>query len=210
MRVVVYPHMLSIGGSQLNAVELAAAVRDRGHSVTVFGDDGPLVGYVRELGLPFVPIPRYRFRPSVAISEALRDLCRRERIDVVHASEWPPCIEAFSGPHLRDGVAMTCTLMSMSVAPFLPPSVPLTVGTHEIAEGTRRDRSGPVRVLEPPVDTVANHPGIDATEFRTRLGLDGHPPSSSSPGWRWSSSSRGLSGRSARPRHSPRRQTSGS
>ena len=35
MRVLVYPHAMEIGGSQLNAVETGAALRDRGHEVTV-------------------------------------------------------------------------------------------------------------------------------------------------------------------------------
>ena len=40
MRIVVYPHRLEIGGSQINAIELAAAVRDLGHEVIVFGQPG--------------------------------------------------------------------------------------------------------------------------------------------------------------------------
>ena len=35
MRVLVYPHSMEIGGSQLNAVELGGAVRDLGHDVVV-------------------------------------------------------------------------------------------------------------------------------------------------------------------------------
>jgi hypothetical protein len=34
MNIVVYPNAMSIGGSQLNAIELAAAVRKHGHNVT--------------------------------------------------------------------------------------------------------------------------------------------------------------------------------
>src|SRR5205807_398251 len=35
MRIIVYPHAMEIGGSQLNAIQLAGAVRDRGHEVVV-------------------------------------------------------------------------------------------------------------------------------------------------------------------------------
>jgi L-malate glycosyltransferase len=64
VRVVVYPHMLEIGGSQLNAIELAAAVRDLGHDVLVFGQPGPLADRVRDLELELVTAPAPRGRPS--------------------------------------------------------------------------------------------------------------------------------------------------
>ena len=51
LNVLVYPHAMEVGGSQLNAIELAAAVRDLGNEVTVLSDDGPLVQRVRELDL---------------------------------------------------------------------------------------------------------------------------------------------------------------
>ena len=40
LKVLVYPHDMAMGGSQLNAIELAAAVGELGHSVAVVGDDG--------------------------------------------------------------------------------------------------------------------------------------------------------------------------
>ncbi len=176
MRIVVYPHLMTVGGSQLNAIELAAAVRDRGHEVTVFAaEPGPLGETVERLGLPLELAPPHVKRPSVPIARALRELCRRERIDIVHGYEWPTCLEGFYGPLLCDGVAVGCTVMSMSVAPFIPHSVPLIVGTEQIAAAARHGRSGPVRVIEPPVDTVENHPGIDGSEFRARYALTDGP-----------------------------------
>ena len=46
MRVLVYPHTMEIGGCQLNAVETAGALRDRGHDVSVISAPGPLVELV--------------------------------------------------------------------------------------------------------------------------------------------------------------------
>ena len=43
MKVLVYPHSMEVGGSQLNAVQVAGAVRDRGHEVIVISEPGPLV-----------------------------------------------------------------------------------------------------------------------------------------------------------------------
>ena len=69
MRIVVYPHLMTVGGSQLNAIELAAAVRDRGHEVTVFAAEaGPLGETVERLGLPLVLAPRHKKRPSIPIA----------------------------------------------------------------------------------------------------------------------------------------------
>jgi hypothetical protein len=57
MRILVYPHAMEIGGAQLNAIHLAAAVRDLGHDVTVLSEPGPLVPQVAELGLAHVEVP---------------------------------------------------------------------------------------------------------------------------------------------------------
>jgi glycosyltransferase involved in cell wall biosynthesis len=172
MRILVYPHMLSIGGSQLNAVELAAAVRDRGHEVWVFGTPGPLTGHIRQLGLPYLPADEPGRRPSPRVMSRLRQIVHAEGIEVVHAYEWPPALEAFYGPHLTQRVPVVCTVMSMAVAPFLPRSMPLIVGTRQIQAQVSDRRPGLVELLEPPVDTVANHPGIDGGGFRRQLGLD--------------------------------------
>jgi glycosyltransferase involved in cell wall biosynthesis len=173
MRILVYPHMLSIGGSQLNAIELAATVRDHGHKVWVFGPPGPLIDHIQQLGLPYLPADEAPgSRPSPKLMGRLRQIVRAKHIDVVHAYEWPPALEAFYGPHLTQRVPVVCTVMSMAVAPFLPRSMPLIVGTGQLRAAASERRTGLVTILEPPVDTVANHPGIDGAGFRRQLGLD--------------------------------------
>jgi glycosyltransferase involved in cell wall biosynthesis len=176
MRIIVYPHQMTVGGSQLNAVELAAAVRDRGHDVSVFAaENGPLETIVEELRLPLVIAPRHKRRPSMIIAQALRDLSRREHVDIVHCYEWPPCLEGFYGPLLFDRVTVGCTVMSMAVAPFIPSLIPLIVGTEQIASAARTSRSGRVGVIEPPVDIERNHPSVQGSDFRTRYRLDDRP-----------------------------------
>lgn len=158
MRIVVNPHTLEIGGSQLNAIELAAAVRDLGHDVSVFAsDDGPLSDVVGRLGLRLDIAARWKRRPSRSIADELTRLVRAEGVDIVHAYEWPPCLEVFAGPYRRGRVPMLGTVMSMGVSPLIPPSVPLVVGTEQIAAASR-SRPGAVHVLEPPVDTDENRP----------------------------------------------------
>lgn len=165
MRVMVCPHDMDIGGSQLNAIDLAAAVRDLGHDVLVYSSDGPLMSRVRDLGLahrPRHPAPR---RPSLARAVHLARVAREWRADVLHGYEWPPILEAAAAAVVSRPVAVG-TVMSMSVAPFLPGALPLVVGTAQIARSCG-SRAGAVTVIEPPVDLVHDHPGVGGDEFVT-------------------------------------------
>jgi glycosyltransferase involved in cell wall biosynthesis len=174
MRVLVYPHDLGIGGSQLNAIELAGAVRDQGHEVLVFGPAGPLEGRIEELGLEFIAAPTPRRRPSPSIVAALRRVVDECGIDVVHGYEWPPILESRLAVWGR-GTACVGTVMSMAVAPFIPQHLPLVVGTEQIADAERRQGRRRVHVVEPPVDLAHNQP-VDPREvdsFRSRFGIPG-------------------------------------
>jgi glycosyltransferase involved in cell wall biosynthesis len=173
VKVVVYPHRMEIGGSQLNAIELAAAVQRLGHDVVVFGQPGGLVGRVRDLGVEFVAAPAPRGRPSPKVMRALRRLVADRGADVVHGYEWTTALEAYWGPRARDGVPAVATVMSMAVAPFLPRDMPLVVGTEQIADHERRAGRAAVAVIEPPVDVEANAAtAVDADAFRREHALD--------------------------------------
>ena len=164
MRILVYPHDLGIGGSQINAIELAGAVHRLGHETIVFGRPGPLVDSIRRLGLEFVAAPEPGRRPSVAVSRALAGLVERRRIDILHGYEWPPSLECYLAARRMPRAAAVSTVMSMAVAPFIPKHVPLTVGTHQIAEVEAGFGRSAVTVLEPPVDVDANRPGLDLAQ----------------------------------------------
>jgi glycosyltransferase involved in cell wall biosynthesis len=169
MRILVYPASMDLGGSQLNAIELAARAQQQGHHVVVFGPDGPLRSVLEESGLAFIQAPRPRWRPSPAVMKALGAVVREQRIDIVHGYEWPPILECCYGPFLRNGVAAVGTVMSMGVAPFIPPYLPLIVGTAQIADAERPARPD-IEVLEPPVDTDLNRPSKDNSAARAELG----------------------------------------
>src|SRR4029453_12934644 len=186
MRVLVYPHELSVGGSQLNAVELAAAVRDLGHEVAVFGVPGTLAERIEELGLELVPAPGGRRRPSPEVLRRLVETVKARKVDLVHGYEWPPALEAWYGPQVMAGVPTVATVLSMGVAPVLRPpippplsrgvppslprSMPLLVGTEHLQRSPPR-RFTRVGLIEPPVDTHANHPDVPADELRKRYEL---------------------------------------
>jgi phosphatidylinositol alpha-mannosyltransferase len=175
--VLVYPHSMGIGGSQLNAIEIAAAIRDLGHHVAVVSRTGVLVEAVRRLGLCHIPLdPRARRLPSPRAAAHLTLLARCHGMDVVHGYEWPPTVETFAGPRLRLGLPVVSTVMSMAVAPFLPHTVPLIVGTEDIRRRAVEAGHESVTLIEPPVDVGANTPEFDPGPFRTRLGLEAAVP----------------------------------
>ncbi|MFI5937442.1 glycosyltransferase family 4 protein [Actinoplanes sp. NPDC051494] len=167
MRVLVFPHSLEIGGSQINAIELAGAVRDLGHEVAVIGGPGPLVDLIAQTGLEHIPLAPYHRRPAPSLVRQLRALVRERSLDVVHGYEWPPAMEA-----AMSGTTAVCTIMSMAVAPFLPDSMPLVVGTEALRQHSAARRRGAVHLIEPPVDVHANAPGFPVEEFRRTHGLD--------------------------------------
>jgi L-malate glycosyltransferase len=171
VRLLVAPHELSIGGSQINAIDLAAGAARAGHEVLVYGTPGPLVDYVESRGLEFVAARRMSYRPAPSRIAQLASLARRRRLDLIHAYEWPPCLDAYYGAHLAGGVPLLCTVLSMSVSPYVPPSVPLVMGTEALAEEARRHHRSPVWVLEPPIDTATDSPSIDGGRLRKALGI---------------------------------------
>jgi L-malate glycosyltransferase len=172
VRLLVAPHDLGIGGSQINAIDLAATAAEAGHDVVVYGKEGPLVSYVESRGLEFVAAHRLRYRPAPSRIAQLARLARSRRLDLIHAYEWPPCLDAYYGAHLGGGVPLLCTVLSMSVSPYVPPSVPLMMGTEALADEARGRHRAPVWALEPPIDTVADSPAVDGAELRRRHGVE--------------------------------------
>jgi len=173
MRILVYPHDLRMGGSQLNAIELGAAVKELGHEVILFGQPGPLAERGAGLGLEFIPAPAPGKRPSPSVISALVRTVRERRIDIVHGYEWPPALECLAASKLVRGTTAVATVMSMAVAPFIPKSMPLMVGTEQIRQAELSSGRRRVHLLEPPVDLAANRAAdeVDVDGFRARWGL---------------------------------------
>ena len=161
MKILVCPHDMNMGGSQLNAIELAAEVKKLGHDVVIFGQPGSLTQRVAELGLEFIESPRVRLRPTPAVTRAMRKIIAERGIDIVHGYEWPPTLEATLAAGIKQRTRVVSTVLSMSVAPFIPKHIPLMVGTEQIAFIERDNHRAMVGLMEPPVDTELNSPGID-------------------------------------------------
>lgn len=172
MRLLVYPHELSIGGSQINAIDLAAAAADAGHEVIVYGVPGPLVDYVIERKLRFIPAHALKYRPAPSRIAQLAAITRRYDIDLIHAYEWPTCLDAYFGAGLFLKTPIICTVLSMDVMPQVPASLPLIMGTAELADQARRSRRGPVWTIEPPINVHRDNPDIDGRNFRRQHDVD--------------------------------------
>lgn len=159
MKILVFAHQLELGGTQTNAIELAAAVRDHfGHEVALFATPGPAAELAAAKGVRLIPAPAARRRPSPAMMAALRRAVAAESPDLVHAWDWPQVLDASLG--LR--VPVLGTSMSMTLERFLPRTVPMTFGTAELQARAAEVWRSPVALLEPPVDTEANRPGAVA------------------------------------------------
>jgi glycosyltransferase involved in cell wall biosynthesis len=171
MKIIVYPHDLVLGGSPINAIDLAAGVRDLGHDVAIYGIPGPLVQYIASKGLPFYAARTLRYRPAPSRIVQLARLAHRLKADIIHAYEWPPTLDAFFGAHCLGRIQLLCTVLSMEVPPFVPATVPLIMGTRELAAQAKSGGRQTVDVIEPPVDLRHDQPGNHGASFREKFGV---------------------------------------
>ena len=176
MRILVYPHELVIGGSPINAIDTAAQVASAGHDVLIYGIPGPLVPYIEKLGLRYIAANASQYRPSLSRIRELLSIVRREKIDLVHTYEWSTCLDAFYGTGLLQGIPLLCTVLSMQVQPFVPPSVPLIMGTQKLGDEARIRQHSKVWVVEPPIDTKNDSPAFNGTGFRKTINADEDVP----------------------------------
>jgi glycosyltransferase involved in cell wall biosynthesis len=173
MKVLVAAHRMELGGTQVLSVELAASIRDR-HGVDVLyaATPGPASSLADDHALRLLPLSDATRHPTLTRVRELSRLAREQKVDLVHAWDWPQCFDCYPGAYLLQRIPMLCTLMPMVLPSFIPRQLPTTVGTEELAREARSKRFGWVELLEPTVDTVANAPGVaDADSFRRRLGL---------------------------------------
>lgn len=173
MKVLVFGHWLEVGGTQVNAIELAATLRDAfGHEVVYYATPGPMQELVHQKRLRFLPAPAADFHPSPARMRSLWRVLRQERPDVLHAWDWWQCVDAYYVAHLLLRVPMVVTDMSMGLVRLLPKALPTTFGTPALADQARAAGRRKAEVLLPPVDVEQNAPGVaDPGPLRERWGV---------------------------------------
>lgn len=173
MKILVFHHELVLGGTTVNCIELAAALRDRhGHEVALFATPGPMGKLVEDHRLRFIPAPFAPFHPSPARIRALRDVVRKERPDLVYVWETWPCLDTYFGVHLPMGIPMLVTDMQMHVTRVLPKDLITTFGTPELVDEARAAGRHMAELLLPPVDIQLNAPdAVDGATFRQQCGI---------------------------------------
>ncbi len=132
--------------------------------------DGALADTIRRWDCPSSSARGRVVGRRFASSRALAAICREQRIDVVARIRVAALPRVVLRTALTAGAAAGGTIMSMAVAPFIPRSLPLIVGTREIAEAARRTRGGQVDVIEPRLTPTAIIPAFPAQEFRVAHG----------------------------------------
>lgn len=172
MKVLVSAHRLEIGGTQVNAIELAAHMRDRfGHEIVFWAQPGPMLKMVEAKKLRFIPAPDARFHPSMARMKALRAIVRAEQPELVHAWDWWQGLDVYLAAHLPWKIPLLITDMMMGVSRVLPKTIPTTFGTPMVARSAAAAGWRRAQLLLPPVDVEFNAPGsVDFSEFREKYG----------------------------------------
>lgn len=174
IRVLTCLATLEVGGSQINAIEIAACLSKVGYEVLIYGPRGDLVDMVRDLGLEFIEAParltNNRRDMSVGLALDVWRIARRRRIDLIHTYEFAPILDAMYGAHLVRGTPLVMTVLSVFMKHWVPTHPPLIHCTEEMVAEARRSRPW-VEHMEIPIDTVANAPVLDATAARARFGI---------------------------------------
>lgn len=183
-RLLVLLHHLELGGSQLNALDLARAMGSLGYEVHVaaFQRAGPMpmIRLVAEAGLPFhllPPLCSLSVREVTLAAQSITRLVRREGIRLIHAYEAPAGLISHLGGTGACGIPVVMTILGYSVPRWLPRRPPLLLGTREMVEETAPWWEGPVLLMEPPVDTERDDMAVvDTRTFRAEYGLTEERP----------------------------------
>lgn len=176
MKIILFLHELAMGGTTVNAVELATSLRDRfGHEVVIFSSPGPLLALVQQAGLRFILAPRGPMHPCLARVEVLRSALRTEHPDLLYVWESWALADAILANLFSARVPMLLTDMQMFVGNLVPNYVPATFGTPELVEQARRKGVRHVDLLVPPVDLEEFRPGaVDRRSARLMLDIGQH------------------------------------
>jgi glycosyltransferase involved in cell wall biosynthesis len=174
MKILVFGHRLEVGGTQVNAIELSAYLRDVcGHQVTYLASPGPMQELIDKAGLRFLEVPTADTHPSPARMRVIDQAIRSERPDVVHIWDWPQWLDAFLGVRLLRRMPVVVTCMSMVVPSVLPKRAQTTFGTPELVDRARSAGYRHPHLIMPPVDIQSNSPDSQAAlAFRNSFGID--------------------------------------
>ncbi len=176
MRILVHLNSLELGGTQINAVDFAAALRARGIECLLVGDrtsqrGGPsLLDIAAAKGVRVQP---YDAAPGVfAHARQLSRFADEFGADLVHVyGSWGGGRPTFWGPARWGTRPWVLTVYEMQVSHKTHRHIPLIVGTGYLLD-EQSSRPGGVVLISPPVDLASDAPdSVDGTAFRIQHGL---------------------------------------
>lgn len=182
-RVLVQINNLGLGGTQLNAVDLAAATAELGFDPILVGPrdtlpaQGPsLMDVAAAKGVPLVMLERashgIRGATTLKGALALSRLAATHRADVVHAYSVGLTRAAYWGPCVLGRRPLVITAYEMEVDPDFQKWPTLVVGTRYLLEEQSALRPGATELISPPVDLDSDDPAkVSGAGFRDLHGI---------------------------------------
>jgi glycosyltransferase involved in cell wall biosynthesis len=174
MKALFFLDELIIGGTLVNAIEIAATLRDLyGYDVVLYAGPGPMFRVAEERGVRIILAPSPPLaHPSLKRVRALHELVTVERPDVIWAWDPMPCLDAYCAGHLFKRIPLVMTIMNMDIASHLPRWPVVTFGTPELVDKAKAMGFRRAHLLLPPVDVHLNAPGaVDPEPFRRLWGM---------------------------------------
>ena len=181
MRVLVQINSATLGGTQINALDLAAKVTEHGYESFLvaprdtFKPRNSLLEVAKARGMDIEPFDRPQ--STLAGARTMRELTRRFNANLVHVyGSWNQR-PAYWGPCLLGSRPLVMTNYEMKVnADTVGMGAELIIGTRYLLEDIRHRRGG-VHLISPPVDLERDAPSaVDPTPFLASHGIRGDFP----------------------------------
>lgn len=175
LRILVHLNNLALGGAQINAVDIARTLRDRGHRPVLFarGVDGPapLVDKAADHGLDLV-VSGGPGTPARVLRTHLGRLAREHGSQLLHAWEVPAARNAYFGPGRYGRLPVVTTFYGVRMLRGMPRHQPLVLGLGALTAEGRAFGHRELHLIEPPVNTDSDAPGaVDGDDFRAAHGI---------------------------------------
>jgi len=181
LTVLVHLNSLGLGGTQINAVDLAGQLRGCGVESILLGardtiPDGPSMIEIAAAK----DIEIHLYDPAATVFARARQVtavARQHRVDLVHVyGSWGGGARpTYWGPSRFGRTPWVQTVYEMSVSAKIYRHMPMIVGTG-YQRDEQQDRPGRTILISPPVDLSENHPDVcDHLQFRTAHNIDDGP-----------------------------------
>lgn len=169
-RVLIHVNNLGLGGTQINAVDLAAATTEFGFESVVVGPEHTLpaegpslvdVAAARRVRLDTYDRKSLKIRGATTLTGAhtLSRLASRHRADIVHVYSTGFNRAAYWGPCLFGTRPLVITVYEMEIDTAVQERASLIVGTKYLHE-EQEARPGPTELISPPVDLDRDNPDV--------------------------------------------------